>query len=90
MSNPEDIIKKPAKAMLAPFDFGIVSSKAIDALMPKSNKIGDAPAVTPPPLMPTPDDAAMIAARKRSLAEQISRRGRASTILTNDNAEKLG
>lgn len=89
MSNPEDIIKKPVKAMLAPFDFGIVSSKAVDALLPKTPK-ADAPAVTPPPIMPTPDDAAMVAARKRSLAEQISRRGRASTILTNDNAEKLG
>ena len=37
--------------------------------------------------MPTIDDVAVQAAKRRSLLEQISRRGRASTILTTD---KLG
>lgn len=41
-----------------------------------------APVVTPPPVMPVPDDEAMAQARKRSIAEQTKRRGRASTILT--------
>jgi len=40
------------------------------------------------PTMPTPDDAAMKAARKRSIANQRRRMGRASTILTGD--EPLG
>lgn len=43
-----------------------------------------APVVEKPTAMPTPDDAAMEAAKKRSLVAQIQRRGRASTILTGD------
>ena len=30
------------------------------------------------------------AARRKSLEDQLSRRGRASTVLTNDSSEKLG
>ena len=41
-----------------------------------------APAVTPPTPMPTPDDAAIKAAKRRSIADQQRRQGRASTILT--------
>ena len=36
-----------------------------------------------PPTMPTADDAAVRRARRRSIAEQMRRRGRQSTILTN-------
>jgi hypothetical protein len=39
--------------------------------------------------MPLPDDAAAQAARRRSIAEQRQRAGRASTILT-DTSQKLG
>lgn len=52
----------------------------------------DAPAVTPasavaptveaPPVMPIPDDKAADAARRRSIAKSMARRGRQSTILT--------
>lgn len=41
-----------------------------------------APAIPPPTPMPVPDDAAVAAAKKRSIAAQLQRRGRASTILT--------
>ena len=48
------------------------------------------PEIEKPTEMPTPNDAARRAAQRRSIAQQMARRGRASTILT-DNAEaKLG
>ena len=50
------------------------------------------PAVTPPTAMPTPGDATTKALERASIAEQLRRRGRASTILTNQAAttDKLG
>ena len=42
-----------------------------------------------PPVTPMPDPQAQEAARKQALIEQMSRRGRASTVLT-DDAAKLG
>ena len=41
-----------------------------------------APAVEAPAVMPIPDDKATAAARKRSIAKSMARRGRQSTILT--------
>lgn len=41
-----------------------------------------APAVEAPPVMPIPDDKAAQAARRRSIAKSMGRRGRQSTILT--------
>lgn len=41
-----------------------------------------APAVESPPIMPIPDENAMKEARRRSVAAQLRRRGRSSTILT--------
>lgn len=51
-----------------------------------------APAVTPPTPMPTPGDDASRAAKRQSLAEQMARQGRASTILTDQTgtSDKLG
>jgi hypothetical protein len=43
------------------------------------------PAVTPPTPMPTPNDDAVMAAKRKSIADQRQRRGRASTILTAAN-----
>jgi len=43
-----------------------------------------APTVTPAPTMPTPGDANTDAAKRKSLADQLARRGRASTILTDN------
>lgn len=56
-----------------------------------------APVVTAPTPMPTalptPGDAETLAAERKSIAEQLRRRGRASTILTDqtgDKTDKLG
>lgn len=46
--------------------------------------------IAAPKPMPTPDDSAVAAARRRSLAAQYGRRGRQSTILTGGEDEKLG
>lgn len=43
---------------------------------------GPAPIVTPVTPMPTPGDANSKAAKRASITEQMRRRGRASTILT--------
>lgn len=40
---------------------------------------------TPEPLMPTPNDATVKAAKRKSMAEQRRRRGRASTLLSNED-----
>lgn len=45
----------------------------------------------PTPTMPTPDDETVRNARRRSIAGQLARRGRASTILTDaGNTDALG
>lgn len=58
-----------------------------------------APAAPAPPLaatpavMPTPDDQAVLMAKRRSIATQLQRRGRDSTVLTQQTAQagtKLG
>lgn len=65
----------------------MAASTAFDALLPE--KKPELPQASPVPTMPTPNDEAVRAARKRSLASQSLRRGRASTILTAP-AERLG
>jgi hypothetical protein len=51
-----------------------------------------APTVPKPAVMPIADDEAVKAAKKRSLVEQMQRKGRQSTILTDgtDAADVLG
>jgi hypothetical protein len=50
-----------------------------------------APAVKPPAVMPTVDDAAVEQAKQRRIAEMQSRSGRASTIFTGqDSGDKVG
>lgn len=64
---------------------GLEAPAPVDALqVPPST----AAAAEPKPVMPTPDDEAMKASRKRSISAQKKRMGRASTILTGD--EPLG
>lgn len=48
------------------------------------------PATTPATPMPTPNDDAVMAARRKSIAAQRQRRGRSSTILTAANSDTLG
>lgn len=55
----------------------------------KKEAAAPAPAPAGPQVMPLPDDAAVLAARKRSLAAQRRRGGRSSTILTT-GSDKLG
>lgn len=70
---------------------------AMNLLGFETPKVPDAVANTPPPsvdsapepLMPTPDDAKVKAVKRRSMAEQRRRRGRASTLLTM-NDDTLG
>lgn len=50
-----------------------------------------APVVAKPTVMPTPDDAAIAAAKKKSIAAIVNRQGRASTILSGDSgSDPLG
>ena len=56
----------------------------------KPPKTPDAPVVEPPPVMPVPDDEAMKKARRRSITQQLSRRGRQSTILSDSSSDALG
>lgn len=65
---------------------GAVGAAAAGAMAPKSPAL---PQVKPPPTMPTPDSQAVVAAQRRSLAAQVARRGRQSTILT-DTGDTLG
>jgi hypothetical protein len=66
----------------------------VSGLFNKAVGIGDkkavaAPAISKPAVMPTSDDEAVKAARRRQAAELATRSGRASTILT-DTGDKLG
>lgn len=47
------------------------------------------PVFEPPPIMPVADDEATNRAKKKSIAAQVARRGRASTILT-QNEDAVG
>ena len=50
----------------------------------KQSAAPQAPAVAPVTPMPTPGDANTKAAERKSLSDQLARRGRASTILTDN------
>lgn len=74
---------------------GVASTVLGKVLAPKAPKTPDAVAPTPEPVAVMPDAKAptMDAARKKSLVEQANRKGRASTILTDnssDSSDKLG
>ena len=70
-----------------------VAAPVVTKMMTKDVPAPAAPAIPAPVAMPTINDAAGSAARRRSLAEQISRKGRASSILsqtTSDASEAFG
>ena len=57
----------------------------------QNNTVLSPPPVAPPPVMATPDDQQVQDARRRSLALQMGRQGRASTILSqSDQSDTLG
>lgn len=66
---------------------GLLAAKP--AMAGAGEPVATALAPTTPAAMPIPNAAAVAAARRRSIASQVARRGRASTILT-DNTESLG
>ena len=75
----------------------VASSVLVNAFSPSPSPApaaaAPAPVVTPPTQMPTPGDANTKAAERVSISEQIRRRGRASTILTDQSVgttDKLG
>ncbi|WP_157622975.1 hypothetical protein [Solimonas soli] len=48
------------------------------------------PPPRPDPVVPMPDEEALAAAKRRSIAQQRARGGRANTILSDGNSETLG
>lgn len=97
MSGLKDVFSNPKKA-LNPLSYfaGLdeVGNEISKALTPKPPELPGAvePLMAPTPMpVASPDDAAMQAAKRKSLAQQIARRGRASTILTQPvGQESLG
>lgn len=60
-----------------------------DAIRAQNEQLATALNDNPQPVMPTADGSSVQAAKQASIAEQVARRGRASTILTQPS-EKLG
>lgn len=60
-----------------------------DAIKAQNAQLTTALNDNPQPVMPTPTDSNVQVAKQASIAEQVARRGRASTILTQPS-EKLG
>lgn len=48
------------------------------------------PPIAPPAVMPSPNDEAVLKAKKTAIANATQRGGRASTILTDGTDDKLG
>lgn len=75
-----------------------VAGPLLSSALSKGNDSSSAAAAVPAPVaaapaaIPASEDATAAAAKRASLAEQVTRRGRASTILTdnNDATESLG
>lgn len=81
------LLKSPAAQSAAGSVAGAVASSL---LSPKPRGLGR-PGVSAVPVMPLPDDLNVQRAKRRSIASQMARRGRASTILTSDGlSDKLG
>lgn len=72
-------------AAVASAAFTIYNSATAD----KGGGAAPAPGIAPATKLPTPENTGNAAA-KLSLQEQMARRGRASTILTDDITDKLG
>jgi len=73
----------PVAASVAGGVAGSVVGKMLTQDAPASQAVA-APTVSAPTTMPTPGDANTDAAKRKSLADQLARRGRASTILTDN------
>lgn len=73
---------------------GSVLGTVVSSIFAKKGGRGEEPAAptqSKPTVMPTPDDQAVQQAKRRQIASDVARRGRASTILTESaSSEKLG
>ena len=75
--------------------FGAIASKVVGSIFDSfSGGGGDRqpqsptpPAVEKPTTMPTPNDAAVSASRRKSIAGLIARQGRAASILTDQSSD---
>ena len=72
--------------------FGSLASSVIGSMFSsdKGSSAPPPPAASEPTVMPTADDAAVKNAKRKSIAAQVARRGRASTILSDSGSETLG
>lgn len=61
---------------------GLGAISAIGSMFSGKKGSAQAPQLSKPTVMPTPDDEAQLAAKRKSLAAQSQRRGRQSTILS--------
>lgn len=86
MSSKDLNLKNVGTALTAPFGVGLYepARKALKRLGAQ----GQMPELPEPLAMPLPDEEAIMAARRRSIVQQVKRRGRASTILS--QPERLG
>lgn len=84
----------PATLTLSTVLTGIGAGASVLGAMGAMGAIGGKPSaptptVSKPTTMPTPDDEAARAAKRKSLAAQSARRGRSSTILEDDTSGDL-
>lgn len=80
---------KAIATVLSPV-LSIASSAASIGASKKSGQLNDSPVVAAPVTMPTAGSADTLNAMRSDIQEQITRRGRAATILTSPASETLG
>ena len=68
---------------------GLLGGRLISKALKKKEEPAPEPVAAQPTVMPTPDDSAIMRARRRATIQQVSRRGRESTMLT-PASSKLG
>lgn len=77
-------------AAALPALYAALASKAVSTIFdkgpPDAPQQAQAPVVEKPTEMPTPNDAAVAAAKRKSIAGLVARQGRASTILTDQSS----
>lgn len=80
---------KTVSSVLSPIS-SIVSAGANISATKKMADISAAPQVAPPITMPSPSGIQSLKATQANFTSQLQRRGRASTILTSPDGERLG
>lgn len=85
----EERIKQGPLGAVAPILGAIGGVASVAGLFMNKGGAPPAPVLEKPKVMPTPDDELVKRQRRRSIAEQVSRSGRSSTILS-DQSDVLG